>query len=257
MGREKDFRETINAMEYIWDPDRDDIIFFGNVYDLTALHNLLTNCIEILNKSTSPREMVLETWLTLDFALRQFLLSGFELTRFCDEDFDLGYVLLPNSFSGLIVLFEKTIKYNSKFPLEPVTSTTDKTGGFKSSYEFWNYIKDKYPELYSKIGEVTEEYRTEKSRLSMLTNKPLTMEIKPKIERMNLGWREIASKFGSPWIRKAKQLNRARNKATHSYDVNDIGLAFGLRGANLTEKIRKKCLSLLNVLLGVRVSNNK
>jgi len=95
MKKEKDFRKAINAMGNIWDIDRDDIIFFGNVHDLTDLHAVFTHCIEILNTSKSPREMVLETWLTLDFALRQFLLSGFELTRFCDEDFDLRYVLLP------------------------------------------------------------------------------------------------------------------------------------------------------------------
>jgi len=252
--REKgDFREKIEAMRYIWDEDRDDIIFYGNVYDLNMLHSAITNCIGILNKSTSPREMVLETWLTLDFALRQFLLSGFELTKFCDEDFDLRYLLLPNSFSDLLILFEKTIKYNSKFTLEPEPPAPDNTGGFKSSYEFLSYVKNKHPELYSEIGEVTEEYRREKHWLSIVTDVSLTLDLTPKIERMNLEWRKTASKFGDSWIRKARQLNTARNKAAHSYDVDKIGLAFGLKGDNLTEKVRKKCRFLLNVLLAVKI----
>ena len=256
--------------DYVWDEERDDIIFFGNVYDLNILHSVITECIEILDKSTSPREMVLETWLTLDFALRQFLLAGFELTRFCDEDFDLGDLLLPNGFSDSLNLFNKTIKYNSKFTLEPEPHAPDKTGGFKSSYEFLSYIKNKHPELYGKIEEVTKEYRLEKNpellEIQLSNGKKLTFssEIlsseslsltpsKHKIERMGLGWRKIASTFGDSWIRAARQLNTARNKAAHSHDVNRIGLAFGLKGDNLTEKVRKKCRLLLNVLLGVKI----
>jgi len=103
-----------------------------------------------------------------------------------------------NSFSDLIVLFEKTIRYNSKFPLEPENSITNTTGGFKASYDFWKFIKDKHPELDRKIVEVTEEYIIEKSPLPTITNEPLSIKTEPEVERMRLGWREIASKFGDP-----------------------------------------------------------
>ena len=79
-------------MEYIWDEDREDVLFYGNVYDLEELRSLLDNCLEVLKTSGSAREMVLETWLALDFAIRQFLLAGFDLSRFCDEEFDLKYI---------------------------------------------------------------------------------------------------------------------------------------------------------------------
>lgn len=254
-------------MDYIWDEDREDVLFFGNVYDLEELHSCLDHCLELLNKSQSPREMVLETWLALDFNIRQFLLSGFELSKFCDEDFDLKYMLLPNSFRALLTLFKDTIRYNSKFSLKPEKVSTDETGGLRASYSFWKYIKDKHGKLFDEIIEVQKEYVLYKHpELREYADKGYEVAIfssdvfdisKPKrpLEKMNLNWRKIASRFDESWFGLAEQINDARNKAAHSIDVEKIGACFGLSGPNIIEAIRSKCLTILNVLLAVKTAD--
>lgn len=252
-------------MNYIWDESREPL-FFGTERDLNALTSLADNCLKILKESTNPREMVLETWLLLDFTLRQFLLSGFELARFCDDDFDLRYIIFPLSFSALLDIFEKTIKYNSKFPLEPEPHLQDKMGGFRASYEFYSYVKKNHKDVYEKIQEITKEYqlkmnpelRDHISRGGEIAFLPqyITHETKRSLEKMNLGWRKVASKFDESWFKLAKQLNKARNIAAHSFDVNKIGQPFGLTGDNISDLIRDKCRSILNILLAVRTDEN-
>lgn len=254
-------------MDYIWDEDRDDVLFFGNVYDLEELHSLLDHCLEVLKKSGSVREMVLETWLALDFAIRQFLLAGFELSKFCDEDFDLKYKLLPNNFRDLLRLFQNTVKYNSKFSLEPDPVRSDDIGGFRSSYSFLKYVKEKHSELFDNIIEVEKEYVLYKHPELKASNYHREMaaffsiesiEIsKPKrpLEKMDLSWRKTASKFDESWFAMAEQLNNARNVAAHSINIEKIGIRFGLHGPNIQEDIRSKCVSILSILLAVKTKD--
>jgi len=250
-------------LEYIWDEKRDDVLFYGNAYDLEELHSVLNNCHDVLRKSKSGREMVMETWLSIDFSIRQFLLSGFDLSRFCDEDFDLKYMLLPNTFSALLRLFQRTIKYNSKFCDETDQLSTEDTGSFKASIALWKYVKEKHGELFEKIIEVQKEYNVYKHpelkdleypiiKPASIFLEPGKLERKRPLEKMNQGWRCTACKFDESWFKKAEQLSYARNEAAHSVDAAKIGTRFGLSQPNMLEKIRGKCLEILNVLLAVK-----
>jgi len=211
--------------------------------------------------------MVLETWLALDFAIRQFLLAGLELSKFCDEDLDLKYKLLPNSFRGLLKLFKDTIKYNSQFGLKPDPVRSDDIGGFRASYSFLKYVKEKHSELFENIIEVEKEYiiykhpelkgsKYPKETLAFLSMEPFEIS-KPKrpLEKMDLGWRKIASKFDGPWFEKAERLNNARNEAAHSVNVDKIGARFGLSGPIMLENIRSECQAISNVLLAVKTDS--
>ncbi len=243
-------------LEYIWDEKREDVLFYGNVYDLEELHSVLDNCHEVLRKSESAREMVMETWLSLDFSIRQFLLSGFDLSRFCDEDFDLKYMLLPNTFSSLLKLFQRTIKYNSKFCI-PGHPSNDEIESIKGSISLWKYMKEKHEDLFNHIIEFQKEYKAYKhpelkDANYLMIMKPIELDRKRPLEKMNQGWRCTACKFDDSWFKKAEQLNYARNEAAHSVDSNKIGSRFGLSQPNMPEKIRGKCLEILNILLAVK-----
>lgn len=243
-------------LEYIWDEKREDVLFYGNVYDLEELHSVLDNCHDVLRKSKSGREMVMETWLSLDFSIRQFLLSGFDLSRFCDEDFDLKYMLLPTTFSALLRLFQRTIKYNSKFCV-PDQPSHDEVESVKGSISLWKYMKEKHEDLFEKIIEFQKEYNAYKHPELKGTNylmimKPIKLVRRRPLEKMNQGWRCTACKFDESWFKKAEQLNYARNEAAHSVDAAKIGARFGLSQPNMLEKIRVKCLEILNVLLAVK-----
>ena len=254
----------MKEMGYIWDEDRDDILFFGSVYDLEELNALLNNCFTVLKKSQSAREMVLETWLALDFSIRKFLLSGFELSRFCDEDFDLKYKLLPNNFRAVLRLFQDTIRYNAKCNHEPDTIITDHR--IKMPIGLFKYVREHHPGLMDKILEVENEYIIDQhpelkgdisnsERAFFFTTEPLDNILKPKRrqEKMNPMWRNVANRFDESWFALASQLNDARNIAAHSLNIDKIGACFGLKGDNLTELIREKCLSIMKKLLAIKI----
>lgn len=75
-------------MDDIWD-ELDSIPFWGRIDQLEKLSDIASRCLETVTKSESPREMVLETWLVLDYAVRDLIVSGYGLYKFCQEDFDL------------------------------------------------------------------------------------------------------------------------------------------------------------------------
>ena len=84
-------------MEDIWDDESASVPFWGRIDQLQKLSDLVGRCVETVTESESPRDMVLETWLVLDYAVRDLVVSGYGLYKFCQEDFDLRYILLPKS----------------------------------------------------------------------------------------------------------------------------------------------------------------
>lgn len=242
-------------MDKIFDEQRN-VPFYGTKRDLEVLTTLVSNCLKVLDGAKRVRKMVLETWLTVDYAIRQFLLSGFELSRFCDDGFDLQYKLLPREFSSLLELLKSTVQFNANFPLEPEPSKSDRAGGFMSSGEFWRFVEDRSPELLERIDELTRQYVLAKN-----TDMPADVvaagsfffsEPEPQITMMNLEWRRVACALDEEWFRSAEQLNRARNKAAHSFRSEDVSRELGLAGPDIVALTMEKCLQIIRTLLGVR-----
>lgn len=241
-------------MHEVFDEQRN-VPFFGSERDLDDLTVLVQNCLRVLREATSLREMVLETWLTVDYAVRMFLLSGFELSRFWDQDFDLQYKLLPRDFGGLIGLLEYVVRFNAALPLDPEPAKADKVAGFRASEEFWRFVRDRFPELIERIKEVERQYRVATNtelifgedhlNLSALLGAP------DRIDRMRPEWQRVARALGSDWFTCAKQLNKARNLATHSHRTEEIAKALGVSGPNAAALTKKNCFQLLQVLLGI------
>jgi len=131
-------------IKYIWDESKEDnVLFFGTVGDLVELNSTLDQCLSKVKTSQSAREIVLETWLALDYNIRQFLASGFDLNKYCDEDFDLKYLLLPDSFRDLLKLFQNTIKYNQDLQTRPAPPQEDILKGHTLPIGFLVYLRDK------------------------------------------------------------------------------------------------------------------
>ncbi|TAM45863.1 MAG: hypothetical protein EPN53_14315 [Acidobacteria bacterium] len=238
-------------MDWIHD-EEGNVPFFGTRGELDALSDLVTNCLKVLREASRPREMVLETWLTVDYAVRQFLLSGFELSRFCSQSFDLRYRLLPRQFPNLLRLLRVTVEFNVALPPAPPD-----TAGFRANHEFWRFVNDRAPELPQRIKEVELEYvrskspdmsasPTVKAPPDLSTNEPMVARLKPE-------WVEVAKALDQRWFALAEQLNRARNVAVHSFRSEDIGREFGLAGPRVVTLTREKCLEILQTLLAIKV----
>lgn len=237
----------------IWDEERN-VLFFGSSRDLRELTTLVSNCLNVLREATCIRQMVLETWLVVDYAIRKFLLAGFELARFCDEDFDLLDKLLPREFPALL---KDTVDYNRKLPLKPEPINIDRFGGFTASFEFWEFIKSRHPEFLKQIEEIQKEYIIEHNPdLTEGETVAFLHDVYPdgerKVAKIRLGWREVACALDKKWFKLAEQLNKARNKAAHSLLEDKIARSFGLTGSNTLALTKEKCFSIMSTLLGLK-----
>jgi hypothetical protein len=102
---------TEMAMEDAWDiwDDSAPTAFWGSREQLDKLTLLVSRCIQTVTESSSARQMVLETWLVLDYAVRDLVVSGYDLYRFSQDDFDLRYELLPTSFRTQLQFLRRTL----------------------------------------------------------------------------------------------------------------------------------------------------
>ena len=244
------------SVEDIWDESAS-VPFWGRVEQLQKLSDLVRRSVETVTESESPREMVLETWLVLDYAVRDLLVSGYGLYKFCQEDFDLRYILLSKSFESLLHLLKETIHYQSGVSQE-ASPSDDCPPYIRSSFSFLKYLAQNHAEIAETLTKIEAEYFAER-------HPELAEQIKQGVqfyhmrreegtEALPSGWLEVVSNLGDDWFRLAKRLNKARNKAAHSHDASAIAKAFGIAGPQAVDMVRAECLQLLKNLLGITLN---
>jgi len=240
-------------MKDIWDESAS-VPFWGSTDQLKKLSGLVEHCIEIVTESENPREMVLETWLVLDYAVRELVLNGYDLRRFSHDDFDLRYSLLPKSFEELLRFLERTISFQSSLGKEPEVAD-DYPPYSTMRLGFLKYMVEHHKNILDGLGDAEVEYLAKRhpelaepfrqGRIIFSVDREST------IQRLPGGWSEVVSSLGDDWFNLAKRLNKARNKAAHSYDAADIARAFGVAGPQAVDRVRAECLELLRRLLGI------
>jgi len=240
-------------LEDYWD-ETASIPFGGREGQLNKLADLVRRCVEMVTQSESLREIVLETWLVLDYAVRDLVVSGYGLYKFCQEEFDLRYILLPKSFEALLRLLEETISFQSGLRNQPCPSH-DYPPYIRSSYGFLKYLAANHGDIAEMLKKIEKEYFTIRHpELAEQIEKGTQfyhISTHERIEGLPSGWLEVASNLGDDWFCLARRLNKARNKAAHSHDSLTIAMAFGITGSRATDLVRDECLLLLEKLLGI------
>jgi len=90
------------------------IAFFGTRDDLSEFKQVAEKCLETIEETNNIRLIVIETWLFVDFSVRQLIMSALDLSKFNHEDYDLRYKLIPKNFSESLELLEKIKNTNEK-----------------------------------------------------------------------------------------------------------------------------------------------
>lgn len=241
-------------MEDIWDESAS-VPFWGTVGQLEKLSELVGHCVETVTQSSSPREMVLETWLAVDYAVRDLIVGGYQLARFCQEGFDLRYILLPKSFEELLRLLEQTVSFQTGLGPEPPITPDDYPSYIRSTYDFLKYLAENHGDINERLKEIEAEYfakrHPELAEQIKQGYKFCFIRKERTLERLPSGWVQVVNNLGDDWFSLARQLNNARNKAAHSYDSSAIAKAFGIAGPQAVDMVRSKCLELLKKLLGI------
>jgi hypothetical protein len=163
-------------------------------------------------------------------------------------------MLLPRGFEELLRLLEETISFQVKLSKEPDPQDDypQISPPIRTSFPFMKYLRDHDEDLFDRLVEVQREYLAEHyPELAVRESAGYIFLPKRKTQQMPDGWVVTASNLGDGWFRRARSLNKARNKAAHSYDETAVAEAFGVRGPQRVSLVRTKCLGLLNELLGI------
>ena len=67
------------------------LLFYGSVHELEEYLDIAEKCVSLVKSSESIRLIVLETWLFIDYSIRQLIMGALDLTRYNHEDYDLQY----------------------------------------------------------------------------------------------------------------------------------------------------------------------
>lgn len=233
----------------------EDTLFYGSALKLTELVKLAEKCIREVEGSNNVRLIVLETWLFIDFCIRELLMSGLDLNKVNIDTCDLRYLILPNSFRRCIELIEKLKKTHSGLPQDPDESA------IKLPIHFMFFIKKHYPNFLNQLLDIEEEYYT-KHVPELVTKKynPLEVEIIPapvQYSRIPKGWIKAAERIDQDWIKSAKRLNDARNYAAHSYDSKKILQRMDCSGTSAVAHLKDRCVKLLRNLIGVAMATEE
>ena len=244
------------AWDDIWGESAS-VPFWGTLDQVEKLSDLIRRCVATVTESTSPREMVLESWLVVDYAIRDLLVSGYGLTGFCQEDFDVRYELLPKSFWGLLELLKGTVTNLSSLGQEP-SKSDDYPPYIRSSAGFLRHLATWHPDVRERLKEIEGEYfakrHPELAEQIQQGTQFHFMRGEKETQRLPSGWVEVAASLEDNWFCVARRLNKARNKAAHSYDPAAIARAFGKTGPKAVELVRAECLELLKKLLGITLA---
>ena len=233
----------------------EDMLFYGSAVKLEELVNLAGRCIDEIESSDNVRIIVIETWLFIDFCIRELLISGLNLDRLNIDAFDLRIELLPRNFRHCINLITSLRDSHSNLLRDPQEKA------IKMPIQYWFCLKKKHPEFFKQILDIEQEYYheyapelTAKANLEHMLSQSTIATIDDKsnqYSRISLGWLEAVDRIDTDWLNSVEKLNDARNFAAHSYDSTRILKRMGFSGKNAITHLKEKCIALLHDLIGI------
>jgi len=221
------------------DPSGTSELFFGTLDDLERFGAQAKASIELIASATSIRLIVLETWLFIDYAVRELLMSGLQLDRVDNEDFEIRDALLPKGLLDCVRLLRRLRDVNLDLPEEPEHAITGPA-------RMWKHFREIDPGLGKRLAAAQESYR----KTFQLPPRPSALWPRPVYRSVPKGWIEAVSRVDKNWIKRAEELNKARNLAAHSHDESNIALQLRVQGPDRLEGVRTACLGLIRELTG-------
>ncbi|MBN7816028.1 hypothetical protein [Algoriphagus pacificus] len=237
----KPFRFSKEDAQRLWelaDPERLISGSFSNI-DTFSFLEIVDNSIKRINNSENPRVIILETWLILDYTIRELLRRGLDIKRFCDDSFDP----LPNGFRDCSNLLENFINKQNSKKKNPylIFSEVQIPIGLRDLI----YSKQK---VLKEILEFQFEF-CNKNNISALTIKNRE---DVKFQNVDTFWLNSVKMLDSNWFKDANKINKVRNQAAHSINEEKIYIILGIKGEKKLEALKRYCNHSLKQLIGLK-----
>ena len=225
--------------------------FMGGVNKWIEFLTFADKSFECIVSSENPREIVLESWLLVDYCVRNLILSAFDLSSVDISCFDARYDLLPQSHHSCLEILRKLINsyvVTVSDQLE-IVRTDEEYSPVHFNVQFFMYLSQHEEDLLNRLEELRKDFTS-----SNYPNQIIAPSMVPRTNsefRLNSSWIAFTTNLRDDWFRKAKKLNGARNKAAHTHDHQPILEKLGITGPNSTDLTKKECLSLIEDLIGI------
>jgi len=228
---------------------RSDTPFYGSANGLMELLQISKEWHEVMISSKSVRQMVLETWLLVDFFSRQLLATGLEIHRYSTEELDLRYEALPDGFERRLSLMQKLCKAHAEIMEPPLSNRTTMNAGFA----FW--LAKNHREFVERLTELEDEFKkitgNPVATINLLSASFSKQRPIFPLEKLSESWLDKIANLNEAWFKSAARLNSARNVAAHSTSVARIAQRFGVAGDDTLTLVRAECRQLADVLIGL------
>ena len=212
------------------------------------LKDFIETKIEEISSSINSRIIVLETWLIVDWLIRQLIISGIKCLKLQNDNYNPHYELLPNSFRECLDILKELKSSQEKLePLPPKLFT-----GLKGDFGIWNFIQEESIETYNKLIELEKKYQRKKYKIESENFVIIEQEMDSnKYRFVSNEWLDSLVRLDDKWFKSVSKLNKARNSAVHAYSENKIYDNFGINGLKKQELLREECVTLISFIIGL------
>jgi hypothetical protein len=225
--------------------------FLGTVDTVLDVFSSIESSINTIQKYDNPRLIVIETWLILDYIVRDLIISGLDLHKHCYDDFDLRYKLLPNGFRNCVELLEEIIKKQRSLENDPAPKRVS------GPVDFWYYFKNNFRNKFDEFIKIEEKFLKskypkffeEESHLKFASHLPVNKRYRSVIEP----WIKVVGCIDEEWLKNTKKINEVRNQAAHSFNPELIYKTLGINGNKQLEKLKKYCLGQIEQLIKIKI----
>lgn len=213
-----------------------------SLYEQMEFNGNVERVITLIDESTNPRIIILETWLIIDYAIKQLLFVGLNLQEYRSAFFKP----LSDSFERNLSLLFNLVDEQKKLLPKPIDYTLYLPRGF------FMFCYQNHPKEFKVVQKL--EYKFYEWIMSQ------NVSVKPdsdlsKFRFVTSEWMEVAETIAidTDWRKAADRLNKARNCAAHSFNSSDLFQVLGLNGneENKMRLLKKECSRLLSFLLGM------
>lgn len=229
---------------------------YNNLDEVVDLISATKKIIKDFKNQKSPRSIIIETWLLVDFILRDTILTLLDVRDHSSPKCDLRYTLLPKSFRDCLDFLEEFKKAQDSLPQlylrsgEPHLEYSVRTG-------LLSFIIEREPNIFFKLNELEAMYYKDNGIEPPIKFPYKSYPERKRFQSISLQAHHLIKKFTDEWFKQARRLNKARNNSAHIFHEDEIYKIFGINGEDKLDKLKIKCKNFISELVGIEEIEKK
>jgi len=220
--------------------------------EIVEYHELIHYCLNSIHESETTRNIVLETWMLIEYHIRLALSEAFNLLQYDNDSLDSKYELLPSNFQTCLNILRKLLKNQRTLPIRPRgRSIIDMDQGL------YKYFSENYPDIFNEVKKIETEYNKTLFPKHILGDNYIGQPQYFLFQTYHDCYQNVSlvshfSYMDDTWFDKAIRINNARNVAAHVFNPDKIYERLGINGSDKFALCKNYCLDLILDMCGIK-----